>query len=333
MIFVTGGTGVLGSQLLFDLTQKGAKIRAIYRSEQKLDQTRDFFRHFNPDNWETQFNGISWVKGDILDLPLLEEQMTGCTHVYHCAAMVSFHKRDFHRMLQINRYGTANVVNVALDLKITKLCYVSSTAAIGGSDGKVITEKTEWKMEPTTTGYSISKYSAEKEVWRGIEEGLNAVMINPCVILGAGNWNDSSLTLFNTLKKGMKHYPPGSNATVDSRDVSSCMIQLMDSDISGERYLCTGSNQPFKVLMEEIAGALNVNAPKKPVKRWMVNLARRLVQFASHFTGKKPSITKETVEALFSDRSYDSSKLKKALNCELYGLSEMVEHGVKNRMS
>ncbi|MFT5777547.1 MAG: dihydroflavonol-4-reductase [Crocinitomicaceae bacterium] len=332
MIFVTGGTGVLGAQLLYDLTQMGSEIRALYRSEQKLDQTRNFFRHFNPDNWEVQFTAITWVKGDILDLPLLEEQITGCSHVYHCAAMVSFHKSDFNRMIQINRHGTANVVNVALGLKVTKLCYVSSTAAIGGSDGSVITEDTKWKMEPTTTGYSISKYSAEKEVWRGIEEGLDAVMINPCVILGAGNWNDSSLTLFNTLKKGLKHYPPGSNATVDARDVSSSMIQLMDSDISGERYLCIGSNQSFKVLMDEIATQLKVKAPRKLVKRWMVNVARRLLRFVSRFTGKKPSVTKETVEALFSHRSYDSSKLRKELNCNLYGLSDMVAHGIKNRL-
>lgn len=332
MIFVTGGTGVLGSQLLYDLTRETVQIRAIYRSEAKLNQTKKLFEKLNPIGWEKQFACINWIIGDILDVTLLEEQMTGCSHVYHCAAMVSFHKSDFNQMIQINRYGTANVVNICLDLKVEKLCYVSSTAAIGGDSDKIITEDTKWKLSPTTTGYSVAKYSAEKEVWRGIEEGLNAVVVNPCVIIGAGNWNDSSLTLFKTLKKGMSYYPPGSNATVDSRDVSSVMIKLMNSEISNERFLCTGSNQTFQELMTEISSQLKVKSPRKLAKRWMVNLVRRILRFGYLFSSKRPSVTKESVEALFSDRSYDSSKLKNRLGIEFYGLKDSVSNTIENRL-
>ncbi len=331
MIFVTGGTGVLGSQLLYDLTKQSTQIRAIYRSEAKLNQTKRFFALLNPDSWQDQFQQIEWLIGDVLDVVLLEEQMKGCTHVYHCAAIVSFHKSDFNQMIQTNRYGTANVINVCLGLAIEKLCYVSSTAAIGGDSDKIITEDTKWKLSPTTTGYSVSKYSAEKEVWRGIEEGLNAVMVNPCVIIGAGNWNDSSLTLFKTLEKGMSYYPPGSNATVDSRDVSSVMIKLMNSEISGERFLCTGSNHTFRDLMTEISSQLKVKPPRKLAKRWMVNFVRRMMKIGYLFSSKKPSVTKEGVNALFSNRCYDSSKVKKALGIEFYGLKESVKHTIDNR--
>lgn len=332
MIFVTGGTGVLGSQLLFDLTQRNYEVRALYRSDKKLGQLSDFFRLHNPTNWKVQISKIDWVQGDILNIPLLREQLQGCTHIYHCAALISFHKADFNAMIQINRYGTANIVNLALEMNITKLCYVSSTAAIGGDDTEVISENTKWKLAPMTTGYSVSKYSAENEVWRGIEEGLNAVMVNPCVIIGSGNWNDSSLTLFRTLKKGMTYYPPGSNATVDSRDVSEIMIRLMASEITAERFLCIGSNQSFKILMDEISSQLNVKQPKKLAKRWLVNFARRILRLLSRFTRKRPAVTRESVQALFSNRSYDNTKVKTALDFNFRELETSIEFTIKNRI-
>lgn len=332
MIFVTGGTGVLGSQLLFDLSQDDLKIRVLYRAESKRNQLKQFFQHFDPKNGLKRFEKIDWVQGDLLDIVTLEEYMLGCDFVYHCAALVSFHKRDFNQLIKLNREGTANIVNISLTIGIKKLCYVSSTAAIGGSGKEIVTEKTNWKNTPTITGYSISKYSAEKEVWRGIEEGLNAVIVNPCVILGAGNWNDSSLTLMRTLGKGTKYYPPGKNATVDARDVSRIMIKLMKSDINKERYLCTGSNQSFKELMDEVTKQLKVKPPRKLVRRWMVSAARRLLGFVSFFTRKKPSITKETVNTLFSDREYSNAKVKTALNEEFYSLEEMVRFTIEGRL-
>ncbi len=279
-----------------------------------------------------RFEKIEWVEGDLLDVVTLEEFLIGCETIYHCAALVSFHHRDFNVLMKQNRVATANLVNCALTLGIKKMCYVSSTAAIGGSEKAVITEKTPWKNTPTTTGYSISKYSAEKEVWRGIEEGLDAVIVNPCVIVGAGNWDDSSLTLFRTLEKGTRYYPPGSNATVDARDVSRIMIKLMNSDIKNERYLCIGSNQSFKELMNEITSQLKVKAPTKPVKYWLVNLARIILKFASIFTRKRPSITKDTLNALFSKRQYSAEKVKSALNEDFYDLKEMVRFAIENRM-
>ncbi len=332
MVFVTGGTGVLGSQLMFDLSEFDGSIRALYRSEAKRDQLHRYFLKSDPVNGQQRFDKIEWVEGDIMDVVVLEELMTGCDYVFHCAALVSFHKRDFNKLMKFNREGTANVVNVALTVGVKKLCYVSSNAAIGGSEKAVITERTPWKNTPTTSGYSISKYSAEKEVWRGIEEGLDAVMVNPCVILGAGNWNESSLTLLRTLEKGTNYYPSGSNATVDARDVSRIMIKLMKSEIKNERYLCIGSNQSFKELMDEIAKQLYLKVPRKLAKQWMVNFARRLLGFISWFTPKPPSMTRETVEALYSSRTYSNEKVKKALNETFYTLEETVQFALKNRL-
>lgn len=333
MIYVTGGTGLLGSHLLVELTKEKDSIRAIYRSEKKRIQTQQLFKFYYPEDWEAKFAQIEWLEGDILDVPFLLESMKNCEYVYHCAALVSFHKNDFNRLIKINREGTANVVNACLHLNVKKLCYVSSTAAIGGNVKELISEKTKWKNTPTTSGYSISKYNAEREVWRGIEEGLNAVMVNPCVILGAGNWNDSSLTIFRTLEKGLKFYPPGSNATVDARDVSTIMIALMKSDIHSQRYLCIGSNQSFYNLMNEISKQLHVKAPTIKTGRFMVEVARRFSWFFSLFSSKKPSITKETVHSLFGERVYDNSKIKKAIGYEFKTLEETIENGIKGRIS
>ena len=332
MIFVTGGTGVLGSQLLFDLTQDDLDIRALYRSDSKRLRLKKFFEHFDSLNGLKRFDKIEWVQGDILDLVSLEEFMTGCDFVYHCAALVSFHKRDFSRLIKFNREGTANIVNVGLTVGVKKMCYVSSNAAIGGTAKDIVTEKTSWKNTPTTSGYSISKYSAEKEVWRGIEEGLEAVIVNPCLILGAGHWNDSSLTLLRTLQKGAKYYPSGKNATVDARDVSRIMIKLLKSEIKSERFLLIGSNQSYKALMDEVTQQLEVKSPRKPVKRWIVNIARRILGFVYIFSRKKPSITKETVDGLFSERSYSNKKITAALNEDFYSLEEMVRFAIESRM-
>ncbi len=332
MIFVTGGTGLLGSHLLIELTQSNDTIKASYRSQKKIDQLKKLFQYYLKKDWEVQFNKIEWHQGDILDIPFLQEVMTGCTHVYHCAALVSFYRKDFNNCMKINREGTGNIVNVCLEKDIDKLCYVSSTAAIGGENHKIISEQYKWKNTPTTSGYSISKYSAEKEVWRGIEEGLNAVMVNPCVILGAGNWNDSSLTIFRTMKKGVKFYPPGSNAQVDARDVSEIMIRLMNSDISAQRYLCIGSNQSFKELMTAIAQENKVKSPTIAVKKWMVEPVRVLAGIASFFTRKKPSITRETINSLFGNLSYDNSKICNELDFEFRTLEDTVKNGIEGRI-
>ncbi len=332
MILVTGGTGLLGSHLLVRLTANNVPVRAIYRSEQRLQQVKDLFRFYLQDSWEERFAKIEWLKGDILDVPFLEEVMQSCDEVYHCAALVSFHRRDFNRLIKINREGTFNMVNIALKYGVKKFCHVSSTAAIGGNDTDVITEDTRWKNTPTTSGYSISKYSAEKEVWRGKEEGLNVVIVNPCVIIGAGNWNDSSLSLFRTLQKGIRHYPPGANAVVDARDVAKIMTDLMEKNHFGERFLCTGSNQSFRELMEVIAAELGIRAPSVPAKRYQVNIARRLLSFMAFLSGKRTSMTRETVQSLFGKRVYDSSHVQEVLDFEFTPLKESVANAVAGRL-
>jgi len=331
MIFVTGGTGLLGGQLLYDLASQGEVVRAIYRSKSRMSATLHLFKYRNPDKGVDLFNSIEWVEGDILDIPRLVESMAGCSQVYHCAGLVSFHPKDHAEVFKINREGTFNMVNAALELGVDKFCHVSSTAAIGGDSSAPITELTKWKNGEITSGYSLSKNAAEREVWRAREEGLKVVIVNPCVILGPGNWNETSLTIFQTVSKGLKFYPPGSNATVDVRDVAYSMIQLMHSDVEGQRYLCVGSNQTFKELMTVIPKELDLAPPTRLAKYWQVWIARWALKIVKGLTGRRSAITKETVHNLFADKQYDTAKLENAIGIQFRSLKEQVRDSIAGR--
>ncbi len=332
MILVTGGTGLLGSHLLLKLTEKNSRIKALFRNEKKREIVRRLFLYYDPENGQNRYETIEWILCDVLDVDTLHETMVDCKYVYHCAAIVSFQKRDFFTMMKTNRQGTANIVNSCLENGILKLCYVSSTAAIGGEGEASISEESKWKQSPQTSGYSITKYSAEKEVWRGAEEGLDVVIVNPCVIIGAGDWNESSLTIFKTIAAGLKFYTNGSNAFVDVRDVSQIMIQLMDSAIKNERFLCIGENNSFKNLFDLIALKLNTKAPSVLIKPWLMGITWRFIWLFSTLAGKKSAITRETARSAFGTTIYDASKIKKQLNFQFRSLNEMVENAIKGKM-
>lgn len=327
MNFVTGGTGLLGAHLLHHLISKGEKVRALKRENSSLKSVEDIFDFYQSN---ALFSQIEWVIGDVLDITSLEEAMNGCDFVYHCAATVSFAKRDKENMFKINIEGTANVVNVALKLKIKKFCHVSSTAALGESieNGK-ITEEKLWVDKSDKSNYAFSKKFSEMEVWRGIEEGLNAVIVNPSVIIGPGNEEKSSAALFNKVKKGLKYYTHGVNAFVDARDVAEIMVKLMKSEIHSERFLAIGENISFKELFEQIARNLNRPAPHREAKRWMAEIIWRIEGMRSFIFGSTPLITKENAQSAYRKAYYSNEKTKKALEFNFISIEKSVADAAK----
>jgi nucleoside-diphosphate-sugar epimerase len=255
--------------------------------------------------------------------------MSEISHVYHCAALVSFFKADFEACIQNNRVATANVVNFSLRNKVEKLCYVSSTAAIGVNTKGASTEANKWEPGSEVSGYSVSKFLAEKEVWRGIEEGLNAVIINPCVIFGPGDWNSSSLAIFKAAKKGMPFFPPGSNAIVDARDVANAMFQLMNSTISKERFLCVGPNLTFKELFSELSKKLGQKSPRYTAPKFIALFYALINELLGHITGKSTGISIESVHSGYKSISYDRSKIEKAIPIHFHALEETIENVLK----
>lgn len=336
MILVTGATGLIGSHLLYKLcTAQDQKIVALYRDKTKIETVEKLFNYYDSGSAKNLLSKIEWHQCDVLDLPELEEQIQKVKFVYHCAAKVSYHRKDFRQMIQINRVGTANIVNLCLKHNVQKLCHVSSTAAIGKPVKETeapLSENAKWNPDIPVSGYSMSKHLSEKEVWRGIEEGLDAVIVNPSVVFGPGNWNESSLTILKTLEKGMKFYPPGANAFVDARDVAEIMFQLMESDISAERFLCIGENSSFKNMMEIAAQNLKTKAPSIALKKWVMNIVWRIARMVSAITFTRAVLTKESVESTFGKTKFSNNKIKEALNHNFYSLNNMLENAVKGKL-
>ncbi len=329
MILVTGGTGLVGTHLLMDLLKSNAQIRAIYRSKESLDKVRRIFTLYNID-WKKSLSQIEWVQSDLLNPEVLIETFKGVQYVYHCAAMVSFNKKDKNTMFKVNIEGTANVVNLSLETGIKKLCHVSSTATIGKSfKGEIRSENCIWENDGTLSNYSISKYFAENEVWRASEEGLNVVIVNPSIIIGPGDWTKSSPNLFLKVWRGLKYYSKGINAFVDVRDVSKAMVQLMNSSIKSERFLVIGENLSFEDLFNEIASNLGKSLPSVEVKYWMTSFIWRFEALRSFLFGSDPLVTRESAKSAISKVRYSNNKIKDRIDLTITPIKSSVEHTCK----
>lgn len=314
MILVSGATGFLGSHLLVHLLKKEEKIRAIKRTDSRFELAANVFSFYGL-SLDDPVNDIEWVEADLNDIYSLEDAFDKVDHVFHTAAKVSFLTSDKKEMMKTNVSGTANLVNIALEKKIRKFCHVSSIAAIGRGDiRKVIDEDVVWKASKRNSNYAVSKYEGEREVWRGIEEGLNAVIVNPSIILGPGEMTSGSARLIETVEKGLHFYTKGTNGFVDVRDVVQIMIRLMESDISSERFVVSAENLDYKTLFGIIAASLNTNPPKYQASDFLGNIAWRYEKIKSLFTGRKPLITEETARTASNRYLYSSEKLIKELN-------------------
>lgn len=298
-ILVTGASGLLGSHLVRELVNQNKKVKALYRSSIPVFENAD---------------KVEWVKGDILDVISLEEALAGVDCVYHCAAIVSFNPKEKQQLHQTNIEGTANVVNACLSAGVQKLLHVSSVSALGRiRQNEPITEKMKWTPETSNSEYGKSKYLAEMEVWRGVGEGLNAVIVNPTIILGVADWNNSSSALFKSTYKEFPWYTDGVTGFVDVEDVVSAMVMLMNSEISGERFIVSGENTTYQNLFNLIANAFGKKQPHKKVTPFIAAVVWRLEKVKAFFTGKKPLVTKETAKTAQAKVYFDNSKLLKFL--------------------
>lgn len=324
MILVTGGTGLVGSHLLFKLTQKGHRVRAIFRNDKKIEAVKHVFSYYT-DNVDAYFSKIEWVEGDITDIPKLTEAFKGITHVYHCAAFISFDPNYYHSLRQINIEGTANVVNLCISKNVEKLCYVSSIAAVGNEPSEaLITEESSWNKDEDHSVYAITKYGAEMEVWRACQEGLDVVIVNPGVIIGPGFWRFGSGGFFKRIFKGLKYYTTGTTGYVSVDDVVNIMTLLMDGNIKNERYIVIAENLSFQSFFTKIANALNVEAPKKKASPLLLQIAWRMDWLRSKIKDKHRRLVRHSVNSIQSITDYDNSKIKRDLNYEFNSVDSAI---------
>ena len=299
MILVTGGAGLLGSELIKQLLSQGSQVRAIYNKTPL------------PDFHSSQ---LQQFQCNILDVIGLEEAMQGVLQVYHCAAIITYDPSRKRELFKVNIEGTANVVNAALNTGVKKLVHVSSVSALGSDRVSAsINETMNWTEETSGSNYGQSKYLSELEVWRGIGEGLAAVIVNPVIILGEGDWNAGSSQIFKSVYDEFPWYSDGVNGFVDVRDVAKSMIALMGSGISGERFIINAENKSFRDIFNLIAHAFGKKQPHKKVTPFIARVVWRMEAIKSRFTGKKPLLTKETAGTALAKVYFENGKLLKFL--------------------
>jgi nucleoside-diphosphate-sugar epimerase len=309
MILVTGATGLVGGNLLWFLLQKHETVYAIRRKTSNIKPLQTIFSFYtsNPNDY---YNRIQWIDADLLEIDSIRQAMTGIEIVYHCAAVISLGISD-NNLMQTNVIGTRNIVNSAIENGIKKLCFVSSIAACGFEPaGKMITENSVWNEKNTHSVYAKSKYESELEVWKGIKKGLNAVIVNPGVILGVSGTKTGSSQLFSQVQKGLAFYTNGGSGYVDVQDVVKAMIQLTDSEITGEKFILISENCSNKDVLSWMADGFGKHRPYIGIGKNLMLTIGFLSEFVSKITGKKQLIDIGTARSAIHRSQYSCEKIK-----------------------
>ncbi len=314
MVLVTGASGFLGGEIVKQLVAQGESVRIIVRKNSSLTHLNNFLQQ------------IEIAEADILDIPSLENAFDGIEKIYHSAAVIGYDKSYYERMYKCNIEGTANVVNVALAKGVKKLLHVSSIASIGGKPNERITEETKWEKNEWTAHYGITKMLAEREVWRGIQEGLKAVIVNPGIIIGVGHEDKSTMRIFRKIQQQrLPFYSNGTNGFVDVSDVASCCIQLMNSNVQSERFIIISENKSFKYYFETIAKTLQVPPPKLRLNKILGWFFVCLDWLISTLFFKKRGLTKENLIISIEPFEYANDKIKKQLNYTFIPMEKSIE--------
>ncbi len=311
MILVTGGTGLVGSHLLLDLTSSGKKVRAIFRSRESISSVKRVFSYTNSkERTEELLQQIEWIQADITDIPSLDKAFDGIKEVYHCAALISFDPSMDSRLRKVNIEGTANLANFCIKNNVHKLCFVSSIATLDKKAGEnIISESSHWNKEKDHNMYSITKYGAEMEIWRASQEGIPVVIINPGIIIGAGFWSSGSGEIFKRVANGLKYFIPKTTGFVGVTDVVKIMRLLMESPVENEQFIVVSENASFETVLRKIADALKKPAPKKALKPWMVYTGWLLEVLRSPFSSKERKLNRHSSKMAFEDHFYSNKKI------------------------
>ena len=325
MILVTGGTGLVGSHLLYFLLKENAQVRAIHRKNSDLTSIKKVFALYNSEV-DSLFNKIEWIEADINDIPALTEAFNSITKVYHCAAFVNFDPSKYKTLKKANVEGTANIVNLCIANNVEKICYVSSVAVFGhNQNNELVTEETPWNPDEKNNVYAITKFGAEMEVWRGTQEGLNAVIVNPGVILGTSPDGGGSELIITLGSKGIPFYPSGGMGVVDVQDVVKAMILLMESSIKNEQFILVGKNVTFQELLSELAPLFGKKPPTKKLSKTFMLFLSNAEWLLCKVFGKKRRLSKGTIRSMFKKSFYDNSKIKNNLDFRFTPLEVTLE--------
>lgn len=324
MIFVTGGTGLVGSNLLLQLIERGEKVRALKRSTSNIREVEYFFKR---NKSQEIFHKIEWIEGDLLDITFLPVALKDVTTIFHTAAFVSFDRKDENKIIQTNVDGTEALINEAIASGVKNFIYLSSIAAMDDLNPvtKLIDEQSTWNSNARHSIYAISKYRSEMEVWRGSQEGLNVLVVNPSVIIGSFDGKRESEKLFQDNFMN-KYAPSGGTGFIDVRDVVNIILELYSKKIYNQKFILNAENLSYTTVLKNIA-----DKKQKPLKS-ITNNSLKAIQIATNFTKflGTPSLDKGTFQALTTFTKYDNSKIIKTLNYNFIPINEALDFHFKN---
>ena len=326
MNFVTGATGLIGSHLVLRLAEEGMPVTALFRNEHGKSEVSDLFRFYGKENL---FQQVQWVKGDVEDADDMYELTEGMHTVFHCAAIVSYHKKEASHMLEVNINGTKNSVNACIENKVKHFIHVSSISALGDSKGKIIDEETPRDFNDYHSNYSKGKYLSEQEVWRGIQEGLNATILNPAIIFGPNNCTRSSGTMIARIEKGLPALPAGGSGIVSVLDVVEVMIRAAKQTPTNERYILCAENIRMSELFTKIADALHVKIGKNIAKKWQIVMVYYMEALVELFSGKRATITREIIRNYHEVKQFDGSKATREFGFEYRNTYSSIEDTIR----
>ncbi|MDR1876510.1 MAG: NAD-dependent epimerase/dehydratase family protein [Flavobacteriaceae bacterium] len=310
MILVTGGTGLVGSYVLLQLARNKKQVRALIRNNASKEEVYNLFRLYEPKQYQELYDSLQWMVGDILNVLSLEESFVGISQVYHVAGKVSFEERDSKQLYKINIEGTKNLVNLSIEKKINKFCFISSIAVLDQQfDQPEITEEAQWNFKAPHSSYACSKYGAELEVWRGAEEGLPVIVVLPGIVLGSGNWERSSGLLYDMALRDKAFYPSGVTGYVDAEDVAEICVRLMDSSINNERYILVSENVSYESVFQFLRNYFD----REPAKE-ISNFRLGKLAFLSRILPVKRKISKAVFYALTGKPQYSNKKIRETLS-------------------
>tara|TARA_R110000851_G_scaffold207537_1_gene359599 strand:- start:98518 stop:99528 length:1011 start_codon:yes stop_codon:yes gene_type:complete len=331
MILVTGGTGLVGSHLLYFLLKENANVRAIHRKNSNIKAVKEVFALYTAEV-DSLFNKIEWVEANITDIPALTLAFENITKVYHCAAFISFDPSKYKVLKKANVEGTANIVNLCLASNIEKLCYVSSVATLGSNlKDQLISEETPWNPDAKNSVYAITKYGAEMEIWRGTQEGLDAVIVNPGLILGTSPDGGGSSIIISLGASGIPFYPSGAMGIVDVQDVVKTMILLMNSEVKNEQFILVGENLTYKDLLTRLAPMFDKKPPTKKLPKNIMFFLSGMDWLSNKLFNTKRRIVKATVRSMFTISLYDMFKIKNTLGFQFTPTEETLKRVVAEK--
>ncbi|WP_343662908.1 NAD-dependent epimerase/dehydratase family protein [Chryseobacterium mucoviscidosis] len=328
MVFVTGATGILGRVIVLELLKKGKNVRAAKRPTSNLNEVRHSYTFYteNPDDF---FNRIEWVDVDFNDIYSLQEALKDVDEVYHCAAKVSFHPHDEKEMYRTNIKGTENLLYACEGSGVKKFLHVSSIAVLDNFNEKgELDEESDFNPKLDHSAYALSKHLSEMEVWRASAEGLNVVIINPGIIIGSGNWGNSSGDVFPTFEKNSFTFSGGSSY-VDVRDVAEISIELMEKNIFGERFIVIAENRKYAELGKQIRSKLNLKEAKI-LSDFQLNIGVLANTLFGWFIPALRMATRSNVKSISEMNTVSNEKIKSRLNYQFIPLSESIDFHLNN---